>query len=168
MGVAVDDATLAYGIGFNALYLNLEGREGKRIVSPENARSSVDRLCRELEAITDPETGTRPVARVYRREEVYSGELTPEMPEMLVGYTPGYRSSSASVLGSTGSEVIDINPWAWSGDHSMARDLVPGTLLASRAVRKPNPNIIDLPVTILEFFGIEKPSQMVGSSIFRV
>jgi predicted AlkP superfamily phosphohydrolase/phosphomutase len=160
--------TLAYGIGFNALYLNLEGREGQGIVPPEKVRSSVDRLCRELEAITDPETGKRPVARVYRREQTYSGELTPEMPEMLVGYTPGYRSSSASVLGATGSEVIDVNPWAWSGDHSMARDLVPGTLLASRAVRKPNPEIVDLPVTILEFFGIEKPSEMVGSSIFRV
>jgi predicted AlkP superfamily phosphohydrolase/phosphomutase len=159
--------TIAYGIGFNGLYLNLAGREGQGIVTPERAASWVGRLCRELEAITDPATGKRPVARVYRRGEVYSGELTPELPEMLVGYTPGYRSSSASVLGSTGRVVLDLNPWAWSGDHSMARDLVPGTLLSSRPVRKPNPAIVDLPVTILEFFGIEKPAPMVGSSIFR-
>jgi bisphosphoglycerate-independent phosphoglycerate mutase (AlkP superfamily) len=35
-------------------------------------------------------------------------------------------------------------------------------------VAKGNPNILDLPVTILEYFGVEKPEQMVGSSIFRV
>jgi len=160
--------TLAYGIGFNALYLNLQGREGQGIVSPEQAESLVKRLGGELEGLTDSETGLHPVARVYRKEEVYSGELVPGMPEMLVGYRPGYRASSPSVLGSTGSSVIEINPWTWSGDHSMARDLVPGTLLSSRPVRKPNPEILDLPVSILEFFGIERPVPMVGSSIFRV
>ena len=33
-------------------------------------------------------------------------------------------------------------------------------------VAKADPSILDLPVTILEHFGIAKPSQMVGSSIF--
>ena len=88
------------------------------------------------------------------------------MPEMLVGYTPGYRCSSDSVLLSTGKEIINLNPWAWSGDHSMARELVPGSLFCNRQVKKSNPNIIDLPVSILEFFGVAKPNQMVGSSIF--
>jgi len=49
----------------------------------------------------------------------------------------------------------------------MAKDLVPGTLFSSRQVAAKNPNIIDLPVTILDWFGIERPSQMEGSSIFR-
>ena len=31
---------------------------------------------------------------------------------------------------------------------------------------KSNPNIVDLPVSILDFFGIDKPNQMVGSSIY--
>jgi bisphosphoglycerate-independent phosphoglycerate mutase (AlkP superfamily) len=49
----------------------------------------------------------------------------------------------------------------------MARDLVPGTLMSSRAVNKNAPSILDLPVTILEWFGLPKPEQMVGSSIFE-
>ena len=93
--------------------------------------------------------------------------LAPMMPELLVGYTPGYRNSSPSVLGATGSATIDLNPWAWSGDHSMARDLVPGSLFSSHKVAKGQPSILDLPVSILEFFDIEKPEQMVGSSIYR-
>jgi predicted AlkP superfamily phosphohydrolase/phosphomutase len=158
--------SVAYGVGFNGLYLNLQGREGQGIVPPEKAGEIASRIARELEAIVDPETGQRPIAKVYRREEMYTGPATPMMPELLVGYTPGYRNASSSVLGSTGKPTIDLNPWAWSGDHSMARDLVPGTLLSSQRVARADTSILDLPVTILDFFGVEKPEQMVGSSIF--
>jgi hypothetical protein len=48
----------------------------------------------------------------------------------------------------------------------MSRDLVPGTLASSRRVTRKAPSILDLPVTILEHFGIAKPEQMVGSSVF--
>ena len=127
-----------------------------------DAAALVKRIAGELQAITDSETGQRPVHRVYSRDEVYSGEFTPELPEMLVGYTPGYRGSSDSVQGNTGKEILNINPWAWAGDHSMARDLVPGCLFISRSITANDPNIIDLPTTIIDFFGIEKPYQMKG------
>jgi bisphosphoglycerate-independent phosphoglycerate mutase (AlkP superfamily) len=39
--------------------------------------------------------------------------------------------------------------------------------MSSKPVAKRAPNIVDLPVSILEFFGIERPSQMDGTSIFR-
>jgi predicted AlkP superfamily phosphohydrolase/phosphomutase len=159
--------TAVYGVGFNGLYVNLQGREGQGIVPPEKVADLTSKLARELEAIVDPETGQRPVAKVYRRDEMYLGDATPIMPELLVGYTPGYRNASSSVLGATGKTTVDLNPWAWSGDHSMARDLVPGTLLSSMPVARANTSILDLPVSILEFFGVDKPEQMVGSSIFR-
>jgi len=159
--------TAAYGIGFNGLYLNRVGREERGIIGPEKAQELTARISRELEGITDPETGKRPVHKVYNRDDLYSGEITPEMPDMLVGYTPGYRSSSRSVLGETGSEILNVNPWAWGGDHSMAVDLVPGSLFSSRPIKAANPNILDLPVTILDFFGLEKPPQMAGKSLFK-
>jgi len=159
------EKTVAYGIGFNGLYINQEGREWSGRVSPGQRLDLVERLTRELEPIRDPETGERPVAKVYRREEVYSGDLTYEMPDLLVGYTPGFRSSSDSVIGGTGKVILDLNPWAWSGDHSMAKDLVPGTLCSSIPLSNPEPDIVDLPVTILDYFGISKPPQMVGRSL---
>jgi predicted AlkP superfamily phosphohydrolase/phosphomutase len=157
--------TAAYGIGFNGLYLNLEGREKDGIVTPEQAGTLGARLARELEAIVDPETGVHPVARVYHRDAMYVGEATPQMAELFVGYTPGYRSSSPSVLGGTGRATIGLNRWAWSGDHSMARDLVPGTLVASRPLAVARPDILDLPVTILDWFGVGRPAQMAGRSL---
>ena len=84
-----------------------------------------------------------------------------------MGYTPGYRCANDSVLGETVQATIDLNPWAWAGDHSMARDLVPGSLFMSRGIRNATPNIVDLPVTILDFFGFDRPEQMVGKSLFR-
>ena len=159
--------TAAYGIGFNALYLNLKGREGEGIVEPDKAGEMTAKLKRELHSVVDGETGKKPIAKVYDRDEMYTGGKVGEMAELLVGYTPGYRNSSTSFMGATGGEIINLNPWAWSGDHSMARDLVPGTLFSSRRVNAKSPNIIDLPVTILDWFGIERPSQMEGSSIFR-
>jgi len=160
--------TAAYGIGFNGLYINQEGREWSGMIGPGKRVELMKRISAELEGITDSETGVRPVAKVYPRQEVYSGDYTFEMPDLLVGYTPGYRSSSASVLGETGKPTIDLNPYAWSGDHSMAKDMVPGTLFSSHALRKADPNIVDLPVTILDFFGIGKPGQMDGRSLFQV
>ena len=159
--------TVAYGVGFNGLYLNIKDREGEGIIEPGKEQKYVDQLVAGLQGALDSDTSIRPIHKVYRREEVYSGPLMAEMPELLVGYTPGYRVSSDSAMGSTGSEIININPWAWSGDHSMSRVLVPGTLLSNKKVIKGDPNIVDLPVTILDFFGIDKPKQMVGGSIFR-
>lgn len=161
------EKTAAYGVGFNGLYLNMVGREERGIVSPDKASEMVARISRELEAIRDPDNAdTRPVHKVYARDDVYTGDMVFDMPEMLVGCTPGYRVSSASVMLETGKEIVDVNPWAWGGDHSMATELVPGTLFISRAVRSASPQITDLPVTILDFFGFEKPEQMIGRSLF--
>lgn len=157
--------TAAYGIGFNGLYMNRVGREGQGLLSDGEAQRVANRIAGELEAIRDSETGERPIHRVYRREEVYTGEFTPDAPELLVGYTPGYRSSSASVVGDSGREILNLNPWAWAGDHSMAHELVPGCLFSSQPLRRDDPRIADLPVTILEFFGIPKPFDMQGSTL---
>lgn len=158
-------ATAAYGIGFNGLYMNRAGREGQGILSDSEAIRLAERIAAELEAIRDPETSQRPVHRVYRKRQVYSGEFTVDMPELLVGYTPGYRSSSESVMGESGNEILNLNPWAWAGDHSMARDLVPGCLFSSHPLDSQHPNIRDLPVTILQFFGVRKPFGMQGEPL---
>jgi predicted AlkP superfamily phosphohydrolase/phosphomutase len=161
------DRTAAYGMGFNGLYLNLAGREERGTVSKRQGRELLDRVAAELEAIRDPETGERPIHRVYRRDDLYTGERTEEMPELLVGYSPGYRCANDSVLGETGKPILDLNPWAWGGDHSIAAELAPGTLFVSRPLAGAAPNILDLPVTLLDFFGVEKPPQMVGRSLLR-
>ncbi len=159
--------TAAYGVGFNGLYVNRKNRESKGVVTDSEADRLVRRLATELEAVRDPDTGRPPIARVYGRDQVYVGDLTPTMPELLVGYAPGFRCASRSVIGATGPEILNINPWPWSGDHSMDREHVPGTLMCNQQVTAGTPSIVDLPVTILEHFGIARPADMDGRSIFR-
>jgi predicted AlkP superfamily phosphohydrolase/phosphomutase len=159
--------TIAYGIGFNGLYINRKGREGQGIIPDDQVDKYTRELTTKLTGITDDETGRVAISRVFDRNEVYHGSYTPDMPELLVGYEPGYRNSSDSVQGMTQQTIIDVNPFAWSGDHSMNRDKVPGSLMLSQKISKQMPSIMDLPVTILEFFGIERPEQMDGRSIFK-
>jgi predicted AlkP superfamily phosphohydrolase/phosphomutase len=161
------DNTIAYGIGFNGLYINRKGREANGIISDAQVDKYTREISRKLNGLKDDETGRTAISRVFERDEVYRGAHTAEMPELLVGYEPGYRNSSDSVQGMTQRTIIDVNPFAWSGDHSMNRDRVPGSLILSRNIAKRQPNIMDLPVTILEFFGIERPEQMDGRSIFK-
>jgi predicted AlkP superfamily phosphohydrolase/phosphomutase len=161
------DKTIAYGIGFNGLYINRKGREANGIIPDDKVDRYTREIAGKLTGLTDDENGKTMISRVFDRNEVYSGQYTADMPELLVGYEPGYRNSSDSVQGMTQRTIVDVNPFAWSGDHSMNRDRVPGSLMVSRKINRRQPSIVDLPVTILEFFGIERPEQMDGRSIFK-
>ena len=148
--------TQAYGLGLNGLYVNVQGRERFGSVPPAQRRLIVDELTAALLRVTDPTTGERVVARVYRREEIYrdSGSLE-RAPDLIVGYASGYRTSNASALGRVTAELLSDNLGAWSGDHAMAHDVVPGILFTSRPLQRPVASLRDLAAAVLAEFGIE-------------
>ena len=55
----------------------------------------------------------------------------------------------------------------WSGDHCMAADEVPGIIISTRPIAKPDPQLLDLAPTFLSLYGLEKLPEMVGSSIYE-
>ncbi len=128
--------TAAYGLGINGLYLNIRGREGAGCVDPAESHDLLRRLCRDLESVTDPSTGMRIVART-EATSLTTGPSTPAgAPDVIVGYSPGYRSSWGTALGSLGREIVMDNLDPWSGDHCVAPEFVPGTLLANRPISR--------------------------------
>jgi predicted AlkP superfamily phosphohydrolase/phosphomutase len=148
--------TQAYGLGLNGLYVNVQGRERFGSVPPAQRRLIVDELTAALLRVTDPTTGERVVARVYRREEIYRDSGSVEhAPDLIVGYASGYRTSNASALGRVTAELLSDNLGAWSGDHAMAHDVVPGILFASRPLQRPVASLRDLAAAVLAEFGIE-------------
>ncbi len=159
--------TKAYTLGINGLYLNLMGREGKGIVSPADANNILDELSRKLLEVRDPASGARVIDRVYKTAEVYQGPHVKEAPDLIIGYARGYRASWETALGKfpTGS-LLRANDDAWSGDHCMAAEEVPGSLFANRPIKLADPKLFDLPVTILELFGVPRPKDMIGRNIF--
>jgi predicted AlkP superfamily phosphohydrolase/phosphomutase len=160
--------TRAYAMGLNSLYLNIYGREGEGIVERgEEAETLKKELIQGLKQIKDPETGMQVIKEVYDTERVYSGAHVKTAPDLIVGYNRNYRSSWETALGKITESVFGDNLKAWSGDHCMAIDLVPGILLTNKKITMEKPALIDLAPSILAEFGISEPEDMDGKSFFH-
>ncbi len=158
--------TRAYGIGLNALYLNLSGRELEGIVEPLERSALLDEIAEKLLAVHDPVNGAPVIASIHRSEEAYSGPLASAAPDLIIGYHRGYRASWATTLGDLTDDVISDNGSAWSADHCMATHLLPGVIFSNRRIVKDQPSLVDLAPTILGEFGMVPPSTMEGSSLY--
>ncbi|MBI5410344.1 MAG: alkaline phosphatase family protein, partial [Nitrospirae bacterium] len=158
--------TRAYALGFNALYINLKGREGEGIVPPAEKEKVVKELITKLEQIKDPETGLTAINKMYRREEIYSGKYLEESPDLLVGYNAGYCASWETSLGKVPKGLFGDNKMKWSGNHLWDYKLVPGIILSNRKIKKDNPALYDVAPSILTEFGIKPDEEMVGKQIF--
>src|SRR5262249_19642521 len=157
--------TSAYGLGINGLYLNLKGRERDGIIEPgAKAEELLTELKERLEAVTDV-NGDRVIRNVYRADQIYSGGATALAPDLIVGYTRGYRASWATCLGDLTPDVLLDNDSPWSADHCADALEVPGVLWCNRPLPAKNPSLVDLAPTILGEFGLPAPSSMSGRSI---
>jgi len=160
--------TKAYALGINGLYINQIGREGQGIVAPGAEKEHViDEIRQKLLALKDPETGEPMIAAVYKTSECYSGEAVGDAPDMIVGYNKGYRGSWETALGKVTRALVTDNAKRWSGDHCMAKEVVPGVLFTNRRVAYTKPALYDLAPTILGEFGIGKNPDMVGTDLFN-
>jgi predicted AlkP superfamily phosphohydrolase/phosphomutase len=149
--------TRAYGLGLNGLYLNVQGREMSGTVAPADRERLLEEIAAKLLATIDPKTGERAVTKVYRREQVYSDAgYFDRAPDLVVGYAKGTRVSDQSAAGSIPRDVIVDNTDAWSGDHCMDHEAVPGVVLSNRPLRKPAPSLDKLAAAILAEFGVEE------------
>ncbi len=159
--------TRAFGIGLNGLYLNLKGRERDGIVEPAERAALLTEISEKLLAVRDPATGGPVIAEVYRADKVYSGPFADKGPDLIVGYHRGYRVSWAATQGDVENELLSDNDSAWSADHCMAADQVPGILFSNRPLASDGPALTDLAPTILEQFKVVVPPTMTGRSVFQ-
>ncbi|MBW2307683.1 MAG: alkaline phosphatase family protein [Deltaproteobacteria bacterium] len=159
------DGTSAFALGLAGIYINRAGREPHGIVPPWEVESIRDRIINGLTAWVDPATGLRPIRRIFRREEVYAGPYVETAPDLIVGCERGYRISWQTALGGMGKLSVEDNPKAWSGDHCVDPELVPGALLCNRPLKIARPRIIDIAPTILRQFGIPAPEAMDGTPL---
>lgn len=158
--------TRAYALGLNGLYVNLQGRERDGIVHPSERDALLDEITEKLLAVRDPRNGRPVIAKVYRAEEVYSGEYVEKAPDLLIGYYRDYRASWATTLGDITDEVISDNDSAWSADHCIATFEVPGVVFSNRPVVRGDPSLVDLAPTILGLYGVPPSETMTGGSLF--
>jgi predicted AlkP superfamily phosphohydrolase/phosphomutase len=158
--------TRAFGIGLNSLYLNVRNRERSGIVDPAERQALAREIAGKLGAWKDSQNGALVVTQPLVREDAYSGPHVEAAPDIIVGYARGYRASWATSTGKIPAILLEDNDREWSGDHCMDSRSVPGVLLSNRPLQANEANLLDMPVTILEYFGIQAPAQMKGSAVF--
>jgi predicted AlkP superfamily phosphohydrolase/phosphomutase len=156
----------AYGVGFNALYLNLSGREKEGSIPPDSRRDLLARLAKELPEVRDPDNGQRIIEKVYLGEQVYTNPDPARAPDLVIGYARGYRCSDTSVLGGVTEKLVEDNLDKWSGDHCIDRSAVPGILFSNKPIAAENPALPDVTAGILAEFEVPKPAAMTGKSIW--
>jgi len=159
--------TAAFGAGLNGLYINEKGREREGIVAAGPEKENLVReIARKLEALTDPKTGEQAILHAYVAKDVYHGPYVELAPDIVLGFNRGFRISWQSPLGGFPKDVFADNFKKWSGDHMTSPDVIPGIVVANRAIRAGEPALFDLTAAILDVFGIGKPKEMIGTTIF--
>jgi hypothetical protein len=90
--------SLAYFTGHGQLMVNLLGRDPHGAVHPQDEYDEVrESLVKALpHKLRDPETGEPVIERIYRKEELYSGDYLFCAPDLVVVFAPGYAPSLAS------------------------------------------------------------------------
>ncbi|HYA17451.1 MAG TPA: alkaline phosphatase family protein [Bryobacteraceae bacterium] len=131
----------AFALGLNGLYVN--------------DRSILASLRSRLLEFRD---NGRPV--ITRVTETHSS------PDLIVGYAPGYRASWQTAQGEAPPQLIEDNNDAWIADHCIDPAAVPAVLFATRPIRAGHPELKDLPVTLLETYGVPVPSTMKGHTVY--
>jgi len=157
--------TKAYSLGFNSLYINVRGREAKGIV--EDREKVVREIVAKLENLPDEKTGKKAINKAYRREEVYSGDLLGDAPDIIIGFNPGYRMSWQTAIGGFTKEVLIDNTKKWDGDHLVDPKFVPGVLFSNVKVDRGSASQMDIAPTVLDALGISIPEKMDGGSLFK-
>jgi predicted AlkP superfamily phosphohydrolase/phosphomutase len=70
-----------------------------------------------LEALVDPDTGEHPIARVFTRDEMYTGFDPNTIPDLRAANALNYRVSWQTSLGGVPPDLMEDNLKPWSGDH---------------------------------------------------
>ncbi|HUU57779.1 MAG TPA: alkaline phosphatase family protein, partial [bacterium] len=154
--------TRAYALGLGGIYLNVAGREARGVVPRAEVAALKKEIAAKLTGLRDEGRGDVAVRKVYDLAEIYDGPYLDGGPELVVGYNRGYRAGWDSATGGTAGDVFADNVKAWSGDHCIASELVPGVFFSNARVATERPHIMDVAPTALALFGVAAPSYMEG------
>ncbi len=160
------DKTKVYALGLGGIYINQKGREAKGMVIPgEETKVLKKEIITKLKGLSDEKNNAIAINRVIDRDELPPGPYKENCPDLIVAYNEGYRVSWDSVTGKVNTTLFEDNVKAWSGDHCIDPELVPGVFFCNQKTTSPSPAIIDIAPTGLELFGLRVPSYMDGHSL---
>jgi predicted AlkP superfamily phosphohydrolase/phosphomutase len=155
--------TKAYSMGnYGQILVNLKGREPQGCVNPGAEYEEVlNTLTERLYNLVDPESGERIVERVFRREEVYSGEYVEGAADLMF-LTKDMQYKALGLSDFNSPRVLEP-VYGCTGNHRMNGILA---LRGKKVIREgtmiEGATIQDLAPTILYTLGAPVPVEMDG------
>lgn len=155
--------TRAYSAGnVGQVFINLKGREPQGIVEPGQEYEELrQQIITELADLRDTETGDRVAEQVFKREEVYSGEYTDQLADILI--LPRNLEYIATGLSEFVSNKIMAPSFAYTGTHRMDGIFMLRGDGLRRGCDAQDAHIVDMAPTILHLLGLPIPQGMDGS-----
>ncbi|MGE5612536.1 MAG: alkaline phosphatase family protein [Bacillota bacterium] len=152
--------TRAYALGFQSLYLNLQGREPTGIVPPHASQALINEIRSKLLCLQD---GKKPVfMNVYRSADIYTGPRSSEAPDLILGYARGFGPADDAALGIASQSILADQVQGFTGNHACDPQVVPGVLFINRKLRSQEAHLEDVTATILSEFNVTPSPDMVG------
>lgn len=154
----IAEGSRAFCLDPSRIYVNVKGRFPKGSVEPADAPALVDELTGKLAALTDPETGEAIVRDVYRRDEIFSGPLIEQAPDLVLVSNWGY-----DLKGSVKRQVFAEKGFL-GGIHTQddAFLYIRGADVISATSK---PTVRDVMPTILKLAGYDAPPDLDGRSL---
>lgn len=158
----------AYVCGINGIYINRKNRDKYGWVRDDEAQRTIDEIIAKLNKVVDDKTGKKVIVSAYDSKKIYTSPDTHIAPDILIGYTNGFRISDEAVLGKFPSKVFSDRTDPWSADHCVDPSVVPGMFACNRPLTVSAPGIWDISPSILRAFGLEVPKEMTGKPFIQV
>lgn len=161
------ERTRAFALGLGGIFLNVVGREAQGQVEAAAAPLLAEEIARKLTGLVDGDLGQVAIREAYPSHKIYKGPYAEDAPDLVIGYAAGWRASWEGVRGVVNATIFDDNTKAWSGDHCIDPELVPGVFICNHKLLPADhePAISDLAPTLLDLFGIPAPRYMDGKSL---
>ena len=140
--------------------VNVSGRDHEGAVQPEDFERVRNELAERLGSFVDPRTGVRPVARVWRREEVFKGRFAKDGPDLLLEPAPLYSLTHAK-------SAVEPADWV-SGDHRLDGVLVASGPGVETSAFPDTARLVDLAPTILAAAGVPASVHHTGTVLRSV
>lgn len=145
----------AYSMDPGRIFVNLRGREPLGSVNPGKEYEALrDELTEALGQLRDPEGGEPIIDKVYKREEIYSGECFPQAPDLVAMPHRGY-----DLKGSVKKSVLTQKGFV-NGTHTYDDAMI---YIRDQHITKDEVAIVDVMPTILKLMGVPIPKDVDGS-----
>ena len=153
------ERTKAYPYLTMGYRVNLQGREPRGIVPPEEYEELREKLVQLLLAMKDEKTGSPVFKFVARREDVFKGPYLEDAPDVYGLFNDGYwpyvwRSSVETLMTPT---------LTWRGAHASTGIFMLGGPGVKSGLKAEGLTVTDIAPTVLYLLGVPVPSDMDGN-----